>query len=70
MTKKKNPLATYIFVVLLLTALFALLLPAQFGQLIDAIYATFAQLSQLGQVLVVLVVIVLVIYLLRRRGEV
>lgn len=70
MAKKKNPLATYIFVVILLTVAFALILPTQFKQFIDAIYATFTQLSQLGQVIVVLIIIALVVYLLRRSGKI
>ena len=70
MAKKKNPLATYIFVVILLTVAFALILPTQFKQFVDAIYATFTQLSQLGQVIVVLIIIALVVYLLRRSGKI
>lgn len=69
MPKKKNPLATYILVVIILAIALAVIAPNQFKQFTDAIYATFTQLSQFGQVIVVLALIALAVYLLRRSGK-
>ena len=69
LAKKKNPLATYILVIIILTVALVIIAPEQFKQFTDAFYSTFAQLSQVSQVLIVLILIAMVIYLLRRLGK-
>jgi hypothetical protein len=66
--KKESPLATYIFVIIILTIGLALTAPTQLQQFVHASYTAFASLSEFGQVLVVLIVLVALVYVLRRMG--
>jgi len=61
MAKKKNPVVTYVCVVLLLVAIFALMNPWQFREIMDELVRNFILFSKPIIVLIIIALVVLVL---------